>query len=38
MFYAAVTSMPWGRPDPEELVKAIGWIKDNDYPSRGRAS
>ncbi|WP_341251595.1 redoxin domain-containing protein [Euzebya pacifica] len=38
LFYAAVTSMPWGRPDPEEMVKAIGWIQDNDYPSRGRAS
>lgn len=38
LFYAAVNSMPWGRPDLEELLKAVSWIQDNDYPSRGRVA
>lgn len=38
LYYAAINSMPWGRPDLDELRKAVAWIQDNDYPSRGRVA
>lgn len=37
LFYAAITSLPWGRPDLAELPKAIRFIQDKDYPARGIA-
>lgn len=38
LFYAAVSSMPFGRPDLSTFADRIEWVLDNDYPSRGRAS
>ncbi len=38
LYYAAVNSMPWGRPDLEELTKALDFIIDKDYPARGMAT
>ncbi len=35
LYYAAVNSMPFGRPDPESLLQAIDFIQKNDYPARG---
>lgn len=38
LFYAAVNSMPFGRPDLEDFVGKVGWILENDYPARGQDS
>lgn len=35
LYYAAVNSMPFGRPDPEALLQAVDFIQKNDYPARG---
>jgi peroxiredoxin len=35
LYYAAVNSMPFGRPDPEGLLESIRWIEEHDYPARG---
>jgi len=35
LFYAAVNSMPFGRPDVEDLLESIRWIEEHDYPARG---
>lgn len=35
LYYAAINSMPWGRPDLSELPKAIRFIQEKDYPARG---
>lgn len=35
LYYAAVNSMPFGRPDPEDLLDAVDFIQENDYPARG---
>lgn len=37
LYYAAITSMPFGRPDLEEFVKRIDFILEKDYPARGTA-
>ena len=29
--------MPFARPKVEDLIKAIQFIKDKDYPARGKA-
>lgn len=35
LFYAAINSMPFGRPDLEGLLGALDFIDENDYPARG---
>jgi peroxiredoxin len=35
LFYAAVNSMPFGRPDLENFLESIRWIEEHDYPARG---
>ena len=35
LFYAAVNSMPFGRPHFDEMLDALGFIEKNDYPPRG---
>lgn len=37
LFGAAIQSMPFTRPSFSELLGAIGFIKENDYPARGEA-
>jgi len=37
LYAAIVNSMPFGRPHLEELVGAIGWVTDNQYPARGES-
>ena len=37
LFYAAITTMPFGRPDPKQMLSSITWLIDNDYPARGAA-
>lgn len=37
LYYAALNSMPFGRPDLEKLAGSIEWLLDNDYPPRGVA-
>jgi peroxiredoxin len=37
LYAAALNSMPFGRPHLDEVLGAIGWINDNDYPARGEA-
>jgi hypothetical protein len=32
-----LNSMPFGRPQLNELVSSIGWIVEHDYPARGEA-
>lgn len=36
LHYAAINSMPFGRPRPEDVLKAIDYILDKDYPARGK--
>lgn len=35
LYYAAVNSMPFGRPDPDELLDGLDFVLKNDYPARG---
>ncbi len=35
VYYAAITSNPWGRPYLPSFVKAVDYIINNDYPARG---
>lgn len=35
LYYTAVNSMPFGRPDLESLLQAIDFIQENNYPPRG---
>ena len=35
LYYAALNSMPFGRPDLEKLANSIEWMLENDYPARG---
>ena len=37
LYYAAVNSMPFGRPDLNEMLKAIDFVREKDYPARGEA-
>ncbi len=36
-FYAAYTSMPFGRPAPRDMLEAVRFIQQKDYPARGEA-
>lgn len=35
LYAASVQTMPFARPEPEALLKAITFILDKDYPARG---
>jgi peroxiredoxin len=35
LYYSAVNSMPFGRPDFEEVLQGIDFVKKQDYPARG---
>ncbi|MHB1487750.1 MAG: peroxiredoxin-like family protein [Acidimicrobiales bacterium] len=37
LYAAILNSMPFGRPHLDEVVGAIRWVNDNDYPARGEA-
>lgn len=37
LYYAAINSMPFGRPDLEQFKGAIEFVIDQDYPPRGIA-
>ncbi|MBD66619.1 MAG: hypothetical protein CME62_15525 [Halobacteriovoraceae bacterium] len=36
LFYVAINSMPFGRPDLEGFHKSLKFIIDEDYPARGQ--
>ncbi|MEQ8578103.1 MAG: peroxiredoxin-like family protein [Balneola sp.] len=35
LYYSAVNSMPFGRPVLKDMLKAIDFIQEKDYPARG---
>jgi len=35
LYYAAVNSMPFGRPDPKAMLGALDFVDQHDYPARG---
>ena len=35
LYYAAVNSMPFGRPDLKAMLQALDFVKKEDYPARG---
>ena len=37
VYSAHVQSMPFARPHLTNLLNAIGWIREHDYPARGEA-
>lgn len=37
VYYAAVNSMPFGRPSFDEIRGGIDFVAENDYPARGEA-
>ena len=37
VYYAALSSMPFGRPDLNELADKVGWLLEKEYPARGEA-
>ncbi len=37
VYYEAVNSMPFGRPQFGDLLQAIDFVTENDYPARGEA-
>lgn len=37
VFYEAINSMPFGRPSFDDLLGAIDFIGEHDYPARGEA-
>lgn len=37
VYSAHVQSMPFARPHLSNLVSAVRWIRENDYPARGEA-
>lgn len=37
LYYAAVNSMPFGRPDLGDMAQALDFVLENDYPARGEA-
>lgn len=38
LYYAAINSMPFGRPHLPTFLKAIDFVLEEDYPSRGEVS
>ncbi len=37
IYYEAIQSMPFGRPSFREMLSAIDFVLQNDYPARGKA-
>ena len=37
LYFSSIQTMPFARPKVEDLIKAIQFIKDKDYPARGKA-
>lgn len=37
LYYAAINSMPFGRPSLADMLGAIDFVEANDYPARGEA-
>lgn len=37
LFYAAINSMPFGRPSFQEMLSGIDFVTKKDYPARGEA-
>jgi len=37
LYWAAVQSMPFARPHFKEMLAAMDFIINNDYPARGEA-
>ena len=37
IYYAAINSMPFARPRFKDLLSAVDWITENEYPARGEA-
>ena len=35
LFYASYSSMPFGRPRPEDVLKMVKFVEENGYPARG---
>jgi peroxiredoxin len=35
IYYSALNSMPFGRPDLKQVLGSIKWLLENDYPARG---
>jgi len=38
LYYSAVNTMPFGRPDLEDLLGALDFVETNSYPARGEAA
>ena len=37
LYFSSVQTMPFARPSIEDVIKAVDFIKDKDYPARGEA-
>lgn len=37
LYAAVLNTMPFGRPHLDEIVGAVGWVSEQDYPARGEA-
>jgi hypothetical protein len=37
IYYEAIQSLPFGRPSFREMLSAIDFVLQNDYPARGEA-
>lgn len=37
LYFSSVQTMPFARPDLEEILSSIGFVMKNDYPARGEA-
>jgi peroxiredoxin len=37
IFYAAITSAPWGRPPLDDILMGIDYVLEHDQPARGEA-
>ena len=35
VYYEAINSMPFGRPSFQEMLGAVEWVLQNNYPARG---
>lgn len=35
IYYAAVNSMPFGRPPLDEMIEALDFVREEDFPARG---
>ncbi len=37
LYFSSIQTMPFARPANEDILKAIGFVIDKDYPARGEA-